>query len=1076
MSLAPYKPKSNYYLRSLLDPQNIKADLPDDILRLHTTRTETVTYNLTVPSSGAGIVVLWPNNPSLYIGAHYTFNSTSGKYNFDQYLLTAQNLPNSYDYGRKVSQLVTIRSSTLPAGVYALNGTFNAVRFEGTLSEIPNLSYSSIMSATTNTLDKKGNILVGTGVASLTLPQGFDIPYVRLGDASPSATVTKTTIYDGGRSLKYIEEIPSGSATGATVQIFQTVVNCDALDGVNMTMSGSISSNHSGYYSVNYYLLALDGSIITQLTLKQSADDVVSNSQNSLYGMGATFSRDDITQPVAAVWTTLEFTSEAAPATLTYTAIKVTADVVNGAAVGYQSPTTVVPYQGVAAGSVITVAGVSNFELIPNPELQQNLEMTYGRFDPTDLTYVKLLLANREHLALRSVMDISDYNQLLTKIGMYTEYGNVEAESFDFGELLRKLKAIAVPALSAIFPQFSPIIGAVDQFANDLIGSSASGAPVSYASASGSPITMQSRALNRTRRLHAFSADEPLNRPDIDLMLGDRFSNMPEQALVDVSDAGMALFPVIMMYNDLPVQADSTHMYVALQLTDKIKRDYPGYINMPHYSIGKSTVYNAVRPSSIEGEPSKGFLRGDYILLPLYQYSDGSLMTERSPVPVSGRSHQLALFVSQFMANKGRQGLLPSALFTGSISGTGINRVYGISLKRALAASHNMPLFGNSPGTTRVRDVGTLEKLAIGSAGLLNRPVSDLPPKGTLAVSATSEDVDVREDMEGTPFEENYELEEDTAPQMPIPAPAPAPRLSQAISRQVATDFLEQGEEPPSMAEKIDAIMEFLTRSPLAFESLYYLIVHNYEKSLTNAMVGMYNNIVTQPPSKSTISPEEKSARIMKSGRLITPEEIKRAGGIVTEQMIKAAPLSSSKGKSEGKMIASLTNMYNNNSTLYHSGRALEDFVNSFVRLKLVPTPSQALAWINGVDPTTVPQNQGKVVRKDYETYIRMLGPNPSQDSVMRVKAMVDEIYEQRGGRGPDSLTNQSLVMRIKHDILNKASAAMKKGLMVPAPQAQAPIRTVQQTNPNTGAIPKRVPNSTLRENLKKYRSLAATE
>nr|WLQ25864.1 VP2 [Infectious bursal disease virus] len=172
-------------IRWNLMPTTGPASIPDDTLEKHTLRSETSTYNLTVGDTGSGLIVFFPGFPGSIVGAHYTLQS-NGNYKFDQMLLTAQNLPASYNYCRLVSRSLTVRSSTLPGGVYALNGTINAVTFQGSLSELTDVSYNGLMSATANINDKIGNVLVGEGVTVLSLPTSYDLGYVRLGDPIPA--------------------------------------------------------------------------------------------------------------------------------------------------------------------------------------------------------------------------------------------------------------------------------------------------------------------------------------------------------------------------------------------------------------------------------------------------------------------------------------------------------------------------------------------------------------------------------------------------------------------------------------------------------------------------------------------------------------------------------------------------------------------------------------------------------------------------------------------------------------------------------------------------------------------------
>lgn len=666
----------NAFLQSILDPAHYLSDIPDDEMRLHTKRQETVTYNLPA-TTDSGMIVIWPSNPTYVIGAHYHLKD--GKWVFDQMLKTAQNLSKAYNYGRKISQLVTIRSSTLPAGVYALNGTMNAVSYSGCLSEIEPLSYDSILASTTNLLDKKGNVLIGTGLAVLTLPAKFDLPYVRLDDPSPSATGNVVTITNGGADLRYTLDIPDGYQTlppNTTQQtLFQATFNIDAIDTVTVEMPSNTELIDITNPQIACNLLDINGE-----TLYRQVYIAPNWGEYSL--LTYFFSFDAIRQPVCGVHIQYIGDTGANPK-IGFDNGTIVASVTNSNGLGYTSPTVIVSYQGVSPGSMITVAGVSNYELVPNPELQKNLELTYGEYKPHDLTYVKLLLANREKFGIRSIYDMGEYNALLSKFEPLTDY-SVSAESFDFGSLLKTIKDIAVPVASALIPGAAPVISGLNSL---LGGASASGLALGK-SASGRPRTYRPLGLSMDKCVNMMTG--PMPTP-----------SSSKEMILDFSDAGVALFPVILTMRGQVLSSEPTIVYAAMTLTEKLKNQIPELSSYPNYYVGEHRIYgcpDTPEMNIIYGPIRQNLISTDMFMTPVFQLSNNKLTTITNPPVIQGSSHQLALCVASQMLRMGRVGKVPSALFTGGVCDTFVKSVLGTELKRALAKSSGLNLIGNSRG------------------------------------------------------------------------------------------------------------------------------------------------------------------------------------------------------------------------------------------------------------------------------------------------------------------------------------------------------------------------------------------
>nr|YP_052865.1 VP2 protein [Blotched snakehead virus] len=389
------------YLNSLLVPETGSTSIPDDTLDRHCLKTETTTENLVAALGGSGLIVLFPNSPSGLLGAHYT-KTPQGSLIFDKAITTSQDLKKAYNYARLVSRIVQVRSSTLPAGVYALNGTFNGVTYIGSLSEIKDLDYNSLLSATANINDKVGNVLVGDGVAVLSLPAGSDLPYVRLGDEVPSsAGVARCSPSDRPRHYNANNKQVQVGTTDTKTNGF----NIDATTPTEVTVDMQIAQIAAGKtLTVTVKLMGLTGAKVAS-----RSETVSGNGGTFHFSTTAVFGETEITQPVVGVQVLAKTNGD--PIVVdSYVGVTVH----GGNMPGTLRPVTIIAYESVATGSVLTLSGISNYELIPNPELAKNIQTSYGKLNPAEMTYTKVVLSHRDELGLRSIWSIPQYRDMMS--------------------------------------------------------------------------------------------------------------------------------------------------------------------------------------------------------------------------------------------------------------------------------------------------------------------------------------------------------------------------------------------------------------------------------------------------------------------------------------------------------------------------------------------------------------------------------------------------------------------------------------------------------------------------------------
>lgn len=471
------------YLRSLLLPSTGPADIPDDVIRQHMNKSDTTTRNIAVNAEGQGIFLLLPNFPGPLVGWHYHFNGTV--YALSGALVTSQDFALNFDYGRKISSEVLIRSSTLPGGVYALNGTFNAVKVNGTFSEVGSsttaFGYNEILSATSDPFAKIGNALVGDGVKVLMLPDSFANPYFRMADVTPSSTLQGTLnvakINNAAESLIYRTMV---TGTGRTVPTDSTqitmldwTINIDASVGTT-TLGNIIITSASGQTAAEMAVsvvyrdpfgnvinseVAFRG-VVAFSTLNNTvvpfADHKLVNYYPGTSPLGG-FPNGE--PPIGSIQVYVNMWKLVTTGTQTVSCVgDCTIESWSGGKPGVCQPVAVVAYQGVATGSVMTVSGVANFELVPNPELRKNVEVHYSQFADGEMDYTKAIMAHRDQVGIRAVWNEKEYQRDRPIFEELARVGEHQlAQALDFGPIVATLKKHFLPILYRALPETQAI-------------------------------------------------------------------------------------------------------------------------------------------------------------------------------------------------------------------------------------------------------------------------------------------------------------------------------------------------------------------------------------------------------------------------------------------------------------------------------------------------------------------------------------------------------------------------------------------------------------------------------------------
>lgn len=687
-------------------PTTGPASIPDDTLEKHTLRSETSTYNLTVGKTGSGLLVLFPGYPGSVVGAHYQITE-EGALHFDQMLRTAQSLPASYNYCRLVSRSMTVRSSTLPGGVYALNGTLNAVTFHGSLSEIVDTSYNGLMSATANITDKVGNVLVGEGVTVLSLPTSYDLPFVRLGDPIPcigADPTLKATCDSSDRPRTYVINLMnefkfSGAEKEESSSVMLIKANIDALASLSVTGQISIMGKVINQkITMTMIFFGLNGKQVVAAK-NICVEQGITMNQYDIIPVNMVLSTNEIEEPITSVMIEAEtVTGGSKGDPLSWVATGDIAITVHGGNYpGSLRPVTLVAYERVAEGSVLTVAGVSNFELIPNPELSKNLLTEYGRFDPAAMNYTKLVLSQRDRLGIRSVWPTREYTDFRD---YFLEIADLSAPlkiagAWGFKDLIRTIRKAVVPAVSALFPAAAPIATAIGTGVDYLLGDEAKAASGVARAASGVARAASGKPRAGTLRQMTMASDlrnmfAVPARPTVDGILASPGALRGAHDHSMVVAEGMTLFPVIIM----SVELDGTPSAVHSKMFAVVRGHRPELQPMSQRSCAAITLSGKKVYGYMSGTQLPITTSEDYTVIPVDDVWDDMVLRSTDNVPpITGNSGNLAIkYMDSIRPAKPVQ-----IAMTGALNAAG--KIEPISFGTTkLATAHRMGLKLAGPG------------------------------------------------------------------------------------------------------------------------------------------------------------------------------------------------------------------------------------------------------------------------------------------------------------------------------------------------------------------------------------------
>lgn len=503
MAPLPKRKVRSRFIKSVLLPGTGPASIPDTIMRRHHLKSEPITYNQSVTTSD-GLFILYPNAQDDIIG--YAYKGSGHLLVLDKEIRTAQYLPANFDLSRKISQYVKIKSSTTAAGTFQLGGTFNAVTYEGPLSDM-DLSYNGLISMTTDPFDRVENVPVYDGVSSLMLPVTFNKDYIHLNDPVLSAKVVNNvgsvSMAESGNSTTIVIESGNPGGDGhfgsLTPNHWYDPTNHDSfvladfpvdlVPDQNFTINGWCElwdqDNTAACYVdnigvfVDFYNIANQRVAFEEISLTTSSSGPAipmfwANTIGSphsyripiSYSMNLrnmTLSKKALPdQPIVrAVISLGMMTQTIAPSNLAAHA-EMGFTIADSKSSSHNSQVTVIAYTGASNGQTLTLSGCVNYELIPNANLQKNINMEYAYADRYELEYMQDLLAFRHDLGIRSIYPTSDYESMMAILHEYSTLDdNTLASALDFGDIIRFIKNKALPALRVVPGSVGQVAGGI---------------------------------------------------------------------------------------------------------------------------------------------------------------------------------------------------------------------------------------------------------------------------------------------------------------------------------------------------------------------------------------------------------------------------------------------------------------------------------------------------------------------------------------------------------------------------------------------------------------------------------------
>lgn len=597
--------ETNEYLSTIFQPWKVtNVRIPDLDMTTSRAKSATLTNNFTV-QKGELLLLSTPanNQGQLRLYARTTapppsFDATmySG-YVYVTTLPMDEQLADSYIYGRLISSGLRVVSATRPTGTVDINGTMNAIHYQD-LPSLKALTFSSIPSYKRNNVDVKSQISVADGIVSLHQPFGEQ----QFNVFDTNAVEHAETILDIARQMGAFTTTPwpAGAvpANGFTNVAYYGAGLGVIPEGIKGRMRLTATATVTGAPIIN--AAQAWEMAVTAYTPRLSTADwntptnvVTGGFQSFLLGAtGATimmdFYSDAELRGIQFVLTNRNAAAQDAAVTLAAMTLTWTLESFAFYDKGYNGPGALIGISGLNPptvnypGQVVSLAGVYNYEVVPNSFLARQVGTEYGTTPENPL----LMKAAEFHISTSEMPFLytgKEYDTAMAIGKIENKLSNQKVlEAAGFGDFLKALLNATKPILSAV-PVLGPV---VDALTSSGVYRPTSSAGVYSVTANGS----YRYPTNPPRRLNAAyvgdylddiaSLPDPtmLDREDFEVAQGQDFIylNGEGRAVKDSNSAGS-----IQQGTLLGLISQVNYGYVSnrfLLVDDQSNRCYVGYV------------------------------------------------------------------------------------------------------------------------------------------------------------------------------------------------------------------------------------------------------------------------------------------------------------------------------------------------------------------------------------------------------------------------------------------------------------------------------------------------------------------
>jgi len=482
----------NVYLHSLLDPFNVSATVPDLNMTTSIPKSVSVTNNLTIAGgASASLLLLCTFHSKGEVIRVFAYDSATG-YNYLTSIEADEDLSTSFSRSRFVSGGLKIQSATVTGTTYTLAGTVNAISYQD-LPDISTLTYNTLSSYARNNTDRVGSIPVANGVVVLAHPEGDHdfAPFETANYLSEDRCVMTNfpSLTGAGPTAPFVTGIQVGIAST------QTVFDTDLLAGsvppnawgrtritgnVQLELHNRDVGTSAGDHRLDVYQTTVTAhpttyaQVVTRTriartrfftTIPTGDTHFVSYQFDQIVTIdGPTITRYDAEFVFQGTPTDLDLTVEAGSHITCY---------YYGFSDDSHGPGSLVALQELTNGQTVAIAGMLNYEAVPDAELARNIRTNYGGIEDTmHMTIAETMIKAGAGAGIKFVYTLPEYLSL-QKTGYFASISSPQntrlyASSFLKGlskfftsKVKPVMRDIALPLGTAVGAAFGqPAIGA----------------------------------------------------------------------------------------------------------------------------------------------------------------------------------------------------------------------------------------------------------------------------------------------------------------------------------------------------------------------------------------------------------------------------------------------------------------------------------------------------------------------------------------------------------------------------------------------------------------------------------------